>query len=87
MGPNRAIKVLQQAVGCDLDGAFGDKTKSACDSCDLGEAMINYCDIREGIYRTLAKRPGQDNFLTVSVPVFRCVAAICIRRSATSSSS
>ena len=63
MGPNRAIKVLQQAVGCDADGAFGDKTKAACDSCDLGEAMINYCDIREGIYRTLAQRPAQDKFL------------------------
>jgi lysozyme family protein len=63
MGPNRAIKVLQQAVGCDADGAFGDKTKAACDSCDLGEAMINYCDIREGIYRTLARRLGQDKFL------------------------
>ena len=63
MGPNRAIKVLQQAVGCDADGAFGDKTKAACDGCDLGEAMINYCDIREGIYRTLAQRPGQDKFL------------------------
>jgi lysozyme family protein len=63
MGPNRAIKVLQQAVGCEADGAFGDKTKAACDSCDLGEAMINYCEIREGIYRTLAQRPGQDKFL------------------------
>ena len=63
MGPNRAIKVLQQAVGSDADGAFGDKTKAACDSCDLGEAMINYCEIREGIYRNLAKRPGQDRFL------------------------
>jgi lysozyme family protein len=63
MGPNRAIKILQEAVGSRADGAFGPATKAACDSCDLGEAMINYCDVREGLYRTFAQRPGQDRFL------------------------
>jgi lysozyme family protein len=63
MGPNRAIKILQEAVGSAADGVFGPGTKAACDSCDLGEAMINYCDVREGLYRTFAKRPGQDKFL------------------------
>ena len=63
MGPNRAIKILQEAVGSTADGVFGPATKTACDRCDLGEAMINYCDIREGLYRTFAKRPGQDKFL------------------------
>jgi len=63
MGPNRAIKVLQEAVGCDPDGRFGDQTRTACDSCDVGEAMIKYCEIRERLYRTFAQRPGQDRFL------------------------
>ena len=63
MGPNRAIKILQEAVGSPADGVFGAATKAACDSCDLGEAMINYCDVREGLYRTFAQRPGQDRFL------------------------
>src|ERR1700746_359162 len=63
MGPNRAIKILQEAVGSPADGVFGPATKAACDSCDLGEAMINYCDVREGLYRTFAQRPGQDRFL------------------------
>jgi len=63
MGPNRAIKILQQAVGSEPDGKFGPNTEAACDSCDIGEAMINYCDVREGIYRTLAANPGQDKFL------------------------
>jgi lysozyme family protein len=64
MGPNRAIRVLQEATGCNPDGVFGDITKAACDSCDLDAAMIRYCDVREGVYRTLANRPGQNKFLT-----------------------
>ena len=63
MGPNRAIKILQEAVGSEPDGSFGPNTKAACDSCDIGDAMTNYCDIREGIYKTLATRPGQAQFL------------------------
>jgi lysozyme family protein len=62
-GPNRAIKILQEAVGSEPDGSFGPNTKAACDSCDIGEAMIKYCDIREGILKTLAKSPGQQQFL------------------------
>jgi lysozyme family protein len=54
MGQKRAIKILQRATGCDADGVFGANTKAACDSCDLGDAMIKYCDIRESIYRSLA---------------------------------
>jgi lysozyme family protein len=63
MGPNRAVKMLQEAVGCEPDGKFGDRTKAACDSSDVGEAMIKYCDIRESLYRTFAEQPGQDRFL------------------------
>lgn len=63
MGPNRAIKILQEAAGCEADGIFGEQTKAACDSCDLGEVMIKYCDLRERVYRTIAERPNQHQFL------------------------
>jgi lysozyme family protein len=54
-GPNRAIRILQEATGCEADGMFGERTKAACDSCELGEAPIKYC---EGLYRNFATRPG-----------------------------
>jgi lysozyme family protein len=63
MGPNRAVKILQTAVGTVADGAYGARTQAACDSCGLPDAVARYCTIREGIYRRLAERPGQDVFL------------------------
>jgi lysozyme family protein len=63
MGPNRAVKILQATVGATADGACGPQTQAACDSCGLPEAVAKYCEIREGIYRHLAERPGQDVFL------------------------
>ena len=64
MGPNRAIKILQTSVGASPDGQFGPRTEAACDDCELTPAITCYCDIREGIYRRLAQRPGQNIFLT-----------------------
>jgi lysozyme family protein len=63
MGPRRAVKILQTAVGATADGAFGPNTQAACDACALPDTTTRYCDIREGIYRKLAQRPGQDVFL------------------------
>jgi len=63
MGVNRAIKILQQAVGADVDGRFGPNTQKACDDCDIGTALIMYCDIREGLYRRFATVPRQAKFL------------------------
>jgi lysozyme family protein len=63
MGPNRALRILQTAVGTASDGAFGPQTQAACDSCGLPDAVARYCEIREGLYRRLAERPGQDVFL------------------------
>jgi len=63
MGVNRAIKVLQQAVGADVDGRFGPNTQKACDNCDVGTALIEYCRIREGLYRRFATAPRQAKFL------------------------
>jgi lysozyme family protein len=63
MGPNRAVKILQQAVGVAPDGNFGPATQQACASCSAPDAVARYCTIREGIYRHFARAPGQDRFL------------------------
>jgi lysozyme family protein len=63
MGPNRAVKILQRSVGATEDGAFGPATQAACDDCAMPDTVTQYCDIREGIYRRLAQRPGQYVFL------------------------
>ncbi len=63
MGPNRAVKMLQQAVGVAPDGDFGPTTQKACATCNPPDAVARYCSIREGLYRRFAKAPGQDRFL------------------------
>jgi lysozyme family protein len=63
MGSRRAILILQEAVGTPADGEFGAGTERACAMCDLGVALHQYCDIREGLYRHFAKAPGQAKFL------------------------
>ena len=63
MGPLRAVKMLQQAVGVGLDGNFGQETQKACDACNPADAVARYCSIREALYRRFAQAPGQDRFL------------------------
>jgi lysozyme family protein len=53
MGPGRAVRFLQQALGCGVDGAFGQKTEQAAAGCDLASALIDYCNVREQFYRNL----------------------------------
>jgi lysozyme family protein len=63
MGTNRAIKILQQAVGSISDGVFGPGTLAACQACIPADAVTKYCMIREDLYKTFAQRPGQSKFL------------------------
>lgn len=63
MGPNCAVKMLQQAVGVAADGVFGSTTQSACAACHPPDAVARYCSIREALYRRFAQAPGQDRFL------------------------
>lgn len=64
MGPGRAVRFLQQAVGCGVDGDFGPGTLRAVAACPPGDAVIRYCDIREAFYRQIvAKKPDQGVFL------------------------
>ena len=64
MGPGRAVRFLQQAVGCGVDGDFGPATQRAVMACDGGDAVARYCNIREDFYRQIvARKPAQAVFL------------------------
>jgi lysozyme family protein len=63
MGPTRAMKMLQQAIGVRPDGKFGRKTREACVACDPPDTVARCCSIREALYRRFAQAPGQDRFL------------------------
>src|SRR5690606_24015031 len=56
MGPGRAVRFLQAAVACAVDGDFGPGTLEAVQSCDAGQTLTRYCDTREAFYRRLAAR-------------------------------
>ena len=56
MGVQRAVRFLQQALGCGVDGKFGSGTAAAAAQCpDVGAAIIAYCDARENYYNRLAQ--------------------------------
>jgi lysozyme family protein len=64
MGVGRAVRFLQAAVGCQVDGAFGPWTTRRAAECDLWTAIAAYCDAREAYYRRLAeRRPELEVFL------------------------
>lgn len=56
MGPGRAVRFLQSALGCGVDGKFGPVTRAAAEACDLGSTIIAYCDRREDYYNGLARK-------------------------------
>lgn len=63
MGPGRAVRFLQHAVGVAVDGDFGQGTRRAVDSAD-GGVLARYCDRREQFYRAIvAKKPSQKVFM------------------------
>ena len=63
-GVNRAVRFLQSALGCAVDGAFGSITQAAASDCDLGGTIGAYCDSREAYYRRLVvSRPELGVFL------------------------
>jgi lysozyme family protein len=56
MGVGRAVRMLQSALGCGVDGDFGPATRSAAEACSLGGTIKAYCDAREAYYRRLAEQ-------------------------------
>lgn len=55
MGVGRAVRLLQTAVGCGVDGDFGPQTERAVAAADAGLTLAKYCDARESFYRRLAQ--------------------------------
>lgn len=64
MGIRRAVRILQTALGCPVDGRFGPVTAATAAACERDETAASYCRIREGIYRGLVRRnPKLGRFL------------------------
>jgi lysozyme family protein len=64
MGVQRAVRFLQGAVGCPVDGDFGPLTKGAVAGCDVTATKAGYCEQREAYYRRLvAVKPRFSEFL------------------------
>lgn len=64
MGVGRAVRFLQQSVGCNADGDFGPASRQAVAVCDVRATITKYCDTREAFYRTLASsKPKLEVFL------------------------
>src|SRR4029450_7597124 len=59
MGIGRAVRFLQQAVGCGVDGDFGPGTERAVASCDAGTVLGSYCNQREEFYRALVRKDAK----------------------------
>jgi lysozyme family protein len=53
MGVKRAVRFLQSAVDCEVDGDFGPGTEAAVAACDQGSVLETYCALREKYYRHL----------------------------------
>lgn len=64
MGVGRAVRFLQSAADCEVDGDFGPRTQRAVAGCDHGQLVAQYCDLREAYYRRLVeKNPKLAKFL------------------------
>lgn len=56
MGPGRAVRFLQKAAGCGVDGDFGSQTEKAVQACRPGDLIASYCATREAYYREFVRR-------------------------------
>ena len=64
MGVRRAVRFLQDSLGCEVDGKFGPATTRAVSLCEARSTLVAYCDIREAYYRRLVvTKPDLQVFL------------------------
>ncbi len=59
MGVRRAVRLLQLAVACAVDGSFGPATREAAQTCDVASTLVKYCDAREKFYRALVEKDAK----------------------------
>ena len=52
-GPGRAVKLLQQSIGCVPDGVIGPRTMELIKSSNVAELIAKYSDARRSYYRSL----------------------------------
>lgn len=52
-GPGRAVKLLQQSIGCVPDGVVGPRTMELIKSSNVAELIAKYSDARRSYYRSL----------------------------------
>lgn len=63
-GPQRAVKMLQQAVGVEQDGLIGPGTLAATNALTPLAVATQFCDEREAYVRGIAaSQPSQQMFL------------------------
>ena len=53
-GPYRSVKVMQQALGVDVDGLIGPETRGALEACAQLSTAMRMLDLRESWYRRIA---------------------------------
>ena len=56
-GPGRAVKLLQQSIGCIPDGVVGPRTMELIKSSNVAELIAKYSDTRRSYYRSLKTFP------------------------------
>lgn len=56
-GPGRAARLLQQAVGAEVDGEIGPETLASARRADLRTAIARYANLRREAYRALSSFP------------------------------
>lgn len=56
-GPGRAIKLLQQSIGCVPDGVIGPRTMELVKSSNVTELIAKYSDARRDYYKSLKTFP------------------------------
>ncbi len=64
MGVGRAVRFLQEAVGCQVDGGFGSGTLTAVQCCNPALALEQFCSARQSFYeRLVVAKPEMKVFL------------------------
>lgn len=62
-GPGRAVRMLQEAVGAEIDGAAGPETMRAVQALLVAEVIRSVSRLRRVFYRQLADNdPSQERF-------------------------